>query len=91
MAQAITYRTTERKNDLRTVVCEDVRQAVVLLPTGRLDIVQAKLLHSTACRHPQWAQWLGTDPQSDDFVIQAAQVVAIREMQVAVIVRTHKS
>jgi hypothetical protein len=69
------------------VICEDVRHTVVLLPTGRLDIVQAKLLHGTTCRHSQWAEWLGTDPASDDFIVPAAQVVAQREM--AVVVKAH--
>jgi len=86
---AITYRTSERARDLRTVVVEDVQSTVVLLPTGRLDIVMAKLLHGTACRHEFWAAELGTDSDSDDFIIPAQQVVAQRPMQIAVKAR-HK-
>jgi hypothetical protein len=84
MAVALTYQSGPRKGDLRTVVVEDVRNTVVLLPQGSMDVVMAKLLHGTACRHPQWAEWLGTDPESDDFVVAADQIVAQRPMQIAV-------
>ena len=84
MATAITYSTTGRKRDLRTVVVENARAGTVLLPTGRMDVVMAKRLHGTACRHSQWAEWLGTDPASDDFVLPASQVVAQRDYRVAV-------
>jgi len=90
MATAITYQSGPRKNDLRTVLVEDVRSNVVLLPTGRMDVVIAKLLHGTACRHEFWAEALGTDPASDDFVVQADQIVAQREMTIAVKVKNHK-
>lgn len=84
MATALTYRSGPKARDLRTVIVEDVRKSVVLLPAGRLDIVTAKLLHGTACRCVWWAEHLGTDPDSDDFVVQADQIVAQREMQIAV-------
>ena len=87
MATAITYSTTGKARDLRTVLVEDVRNSVVLLPTGRLDVVQAKLLHGTACRCSWWAEVLGSDPASDDFLVPSAQIVAQREMTVAV--KTH--
>jgi hypothetical protein len=89
MATAITYQSGPKARDLRTVIVEDVRRSVVLLPTGRLDIVQAKLLHGTACRHEFWAEVLGTDPSSDDFVVEATQVRQVREMNIAVKAR-HK-
>ena len=88
MATAITYSTTGRKSDLRTVIVEDAHSSVVLLPTGRMDVVMAKLLHGTACRHSFWDEVLGTS--GDDFVVPAEQVVAQREMQIAVKVRKHK-
>jgi hypothetical protein len=88
MAQAITYRTTEKRNDLRTVVVENVRSTVVLLPQGSLDVVQAKLLHGTSCAHSFWAAELGTD--SDTFIVPAAQIVQTREIQIAAKVRVHK-
>jgi hypothetical protein len=89
MATAITYSTTGRKRDLRTVVVEDVRQSVVILPTGRLDVTMAKLLHGTTCRCEFWVEALGTDPGSDDFVIPADQVVAVREIAIAVKIARH--
>jgi hypothetical protein len=88
MAQAITYSTTGRKRDRRTVVVEDVRNTVVLLPQGSMDVVMAKLLHGTACRCTFWQHAIGADP--DTFIIQADQVVAQREMTIAVRVKTHK-
>ena len=89
MAQAITYRSGPGSRDLRTVIVEDVRQTTLLLPGGALDIVQAKLLHGTACRHEFWADALGTDPDSDDFAVPAEAVVQQREIQIATKVR-HK-
>lgn len=80
---AITYRTGTSARALRTVVVEDVRRSVVLLPTGQLDVIQAKLLHGSSCRHAWWSEVLGTDPASDDFVVAADQVVAEREMAIA--------
>ena len=90
MATAITYSTTGRSKDLRTVVVEDVQNTVVLLPAGRLDVVQAKLLHGTADRCSWWADQLGV-PHTDDFVIPAASVVAQREMKIAVKIKTRKA
>ena len=84
MAEAITYRTGATAGALRTVIVEDVARAVVLLPSGSLDVVTAKLLHGTACRCGFWADELGTDPDSDDFIVPAAQIVQQREMQIAV-------
>jgi hypothetical protein len=81
---ALTYQSGPRRNDLRTVVLEDVTSSVMLLPTGSLDVVVGKLLHGTTCRHPQWAEWLGTDPASDTFMIPASAVRQQREIQVAV-------
>lgn len=90
MATAITYQSGTRKSDLRTVVVDEVRTSVVLLPTGRLDVVMAKLLHGTSCRHDFWAEALGTDPESDDFVVEASQIRAQREMTIAVKVKRSK-
>ena len=89
--EAITYQSGSKARDLRTVIVEDARRSVVLLPTGKMEIVQAKLLHGTACRHEFWAQALGTDPQSDDFVVEASQVRAQREMKIAVKIKTRKA
>ena len=89
MATALTYQSGPRKNDLRTVVVEDVRRAVVLLPTGTFDVLSAKLLHGTSCAHSFWAEQLGTDPDSDDFVVPADSVRAQREIQISVKAR-HK-
>ena len=87
---AITYQSGPRAKDLRTVIVEDIRTSVVLLPTGSLDVVQAKLLHGTACRHEFWAAELGTDPDSDEFAIPASALRQQREIGVAVKVKTHK-
>ncbi len=87
MAVAITYQSGPRRSDLRTVIVEDVRHSVVLLPQGSLAVVHAKLLHGTACRCQFWNEVLGTT--GDDFVIPAAQVVAQRPMQIAVKARHH--
>lgn len=89
MATALTYRTSVKRSALRTVICDDVHSSVVLLPTGSLNVVTAKLLHGTACRHPQWAEWLGTDPDDDAFIVPADQVVAQREIAIAVRIK-HK-
>ena len=77
MAAALTYQSGPRKSDKRTVLLEDVRSTVVLLPTGRMEIMVGKQLHGTACRHAFWAEVLGTDPDSDDFAVPADQVVQI--------------
>jgi hypothetical protein len=92
MTTALTYRTCEKKSALRTVLVEDVRKSVVLLPTGRMDVVLGKLLHGPeACAHEFWDAELGTGMDSDDFVIAADQVVQIREMAIAVKVERRKS
>jgi hypothetical protein len=83
--EAITYQSGPHKRDLRTVIVEDVRSSVVLLPTGSLDVVMAKLLHGTACRHEFWDEQLGTS--GDDFAVAAEQVVARRPITVAAIAK----
>jgi hypothetical protein len=90
MATALTYKSGPKARDLRTVLLEDVRESVLLLPTGRLDVVVGKLLHGTTCRHTFWAAELGTDPDSDDFAVPAELVRQRREMKIATIVRRHK-
>lgn len=80
-ATAITYRTSKRARDLRTVLVTDVRQSTVLLPTGSLDVVLGKLLHGSPCAHKFWDQELGTE--GDDFAVPAEQIVARRPMTVA--------
>lgn len=89
--EAITYRTGTRARDLRTVICSDVRESVVLLPTGSLDVVTAKLLEGTSSRHEFWAEQLGTDPSDHTFICPADQVVAKRPINIAVIVKTRKA
>jgi hypothetical protein len=91
VSTAITYSTTGRKSDLRTVVVENVNQTVVLLPTGRMEVMVAKLLHGTACRKETfWDELLGQAHDDDSFVVPAEQVVQVREMAVAVRVKRHK-
>jgi hypothetical protein len=91
MAAAITYSTTVRKGDLRTVIVEDVRSSIVLLPQGRLSVLTAKLLHGTACRKESfWDEVLGQAHDDDTFVIPADQVLARREIAIAVKVKRHK-
>lgn len=84
---AVTYRTGESARALRTVIVDDVRTTVVLVPSGRLEVLVAKLLHGTACAHSYWDAELGTS--GDDFVVPVAQVVAQRPITVAV-KATHK-
>ena len=81
---AITYQSGAKRSALRTVIVDDVRSSVVLLPQGSMQILTAKLLHGSACRHSWWAQQLGTDPDSDDFAVPAELVVAQRQIQIAV-------
>lgn len=88
--EALTYRSGPRKSDLRTVIVEDVRSTVVLLPTGRLDVLTAKLLEGTTSRHSFWAEVLGTDPADHQFICPADQFVARRPIQIAVKVKKHK-
>jgi hypothetical protein len=88
-ATAITYRTGDAASKLRTVVVRDARRSVVLLPSGRLEIIQANLLHGQACAHQFWAEQLGLDPESDDFVVPAEQVVQMSAMNVKPSRRKH--
>jgi hypothetical protein len=39
MATAVTYRTSERARDLRTVIVDDDRTSAILLPAGSLEVV----------------------------------------------------
>jgi len=80
VANAITYKTGEAASKLRTVLCDEVRDMTVLLPVGSLSVITAKLLHGQACRHNWWAEILGTDPSSDDFVVPSTQVTQIRDL-----------
>lgn len=89
-AQAITYSTAGRKRDLRTVVVEDVRTSVVLLPTVRQEIMTGRLLDGTSSRHDWWAEILGLPADSYDFAVAADQVVAQHPIQIAVKVKTRK-
>ena len=82
MATALTYKSGPKARDLRTVIVEDVRKSVVLLPAGRLDIVTAKLRCGTASRCDFWAEELGLQ-DAHDFAVPADQIVAQREMQIA--------
>jgi hypothetical protein len=90
MATALTYRTSDRKGDLRTVVVKDVRQSVVLLPTGSFDVLTAKLLEGTSSRHSFWAEALGTNPGDHLFICPTSQVVTQRPITVATVVRRRK-
>jgi hypothetical protein len=90
MATAITYRTGDSASKLRTVIVDEVKRTVVLASSERLELVQAKLLHGTACRHFEWAEWLDLDPDDDSFAVAADQVHAIRHMPVAVKVSVRK-
>jgi hypothetical protein len=88
MATAITYRTTDCAGKLRTVVLDDVRESVVLLPSGRMEAVLGKLVHGTTCAHAFWDEVLGTS--GDDFVVPAAQVVRQRDIVIVAKVKRHK-
>jgi hypothetical protein len=90
MPTAITYQSGPHKRDLRTVICSDVRESVVLLPSGRLDVMVGKLLEGTASRHVWWAEILGTDTDDHEFICPTDQVVARREISVAAIVKSRK-
>lgn len=81
MAVALTYQAGPRARDLRTVICDGVRNTVVLLPGGRLDIVQAMLLCGTASRCDFWAEELGLQ-DAHDFAVPADKIRAQREMQI---------
>jgi hypothetical protein len=82
MATALTYRTGTSSSTLRTVIVEDVSRSVVLLPSGSLDVVRAKLLCGTSSACGFWAEELGlSDPH--DFIVQADQVVQTRPIQIA--------
>lgn len=76
VATAITYRTGRAAVELRTVIVTDARPVVVLLPSGRLTIMQGKLLHGQACAHKFWEGVL--DLEGDDFAVPAEQVVRER-------------
>jgi hypothetical protein len=67
---------------------DDVRNSVILLPAGSIQVVLGKLLHGASCAHQFWDEALGTS--GDDFVVPASQVVQHREMAMAVRVKTHK-
>jgi hypothetical protein len=83
--EAITYRTGTKARDLRTVIVDDVRKSVVLLPTGSLDVVTAKLLCGSQCATPFWHEQLGIS--GADFAVTANQVVARRPITVATIAK----
>lgn len=88
MTEAITYRSGSKARDLRTVIVRDVRSTVLLLPSGSLDVITAKLLCGSSCATDFWHQQLGTS--GDDFIVHAAQVVARRPITVATIAKhTH--
>jgi hypothetical protein len=81
VASAITYRTGASGRDLRTVIVRDPRECDVLLPgRERMRVILGELLEGTASAHSWWAEQLGLDPESHDFVCPADQVVAQREL-----------
>jgi hypothetical protein len=82
---AITYRTGTAESKLRTVIVDDARTQVVLLPTGRLSILTAKLLCGSTCATGWWNEVLGLT--GGDFAIPAGQVVQTREIRVATIAK----
>jgi hypothetical protein len=63
----------------------------VLLPSGALKVVTAKLLEGTSSRHDFWAGVLGTHPADHEFICPAEQVIATREITVAAIVKRRKA
>jgi hypothetical protein len=81
MAVALTYRTGTAMSKLRTVIVDEARTSVVLLPTGRLEILTAKLLCGSTCATDWWNEVLGLT--GTDFAIPAAQVVQVREIGAA--------
>jgi hypothetical protein len=77
---AITYKTGESARELRTVIVADAKRSVVLLPSGRLEILSARMLHGTACAHRFWAEQFGLDADDNTFAVPTEQVVQIRTM-----------
>ena len=60
---------------------DDVRSSVIVLPTGRMDVMLAKLLLGSTCDHKVWDDKPGTE--GDDLVMPAEPVMAQREMTIA--------
>ena len=85
MATFVTFRTGHLAGKLRTVVVDEARTQVVLLPTGRLPLVTGKQLCGTTCATDWWNQVLGLT--GTDFAIPAEQVVQTVERKVAVIAK----
>lgn len=85
MATFVTYKTGTTAGKLRTVVVDEARTLVVLLPTGRLEILAAKLLCGSHCATDWWNEVLGL--AGNDFAIPTAQVVQTVERKVATIAK----
>jgi hypothetical protein len=88
MATAVTYSTTGRRGDLRTVIVDDLRESTLLLPTGRMEVMTAKAICGTTARCEFWTDELGAEYH--DFAIPTEQVIQVRELTVATKVRRHK-
>ena len=82
MAIAVTYRTGTAMSKLRTVIVDDARTHVVLLPIGRLSVLTAKLLCGSTCAADWWNEVLGMT--GADFAIPTAQIAQTREIKIAV-------
>jgi hypothetical protein len=87
VATAITYRTGEQATALRTVILDDVRCSVVILPTRRIDVLLGKLLCGTSCACSFWNHVQDSD--GSDFLIPSSSVVQRRDIQVAAVVKRH--
>jgi hypothetical protein len=77
-ATAVTYRSGAKRGQLRTVLLASARHSVVLLPTGRLEILTGTPLHGETCRCQFWQDAIAADP--GNFAVPAEAVVQVREV-----------
>jgi hypothetical protein len=87
---AVTYRTGDSARDLRTGHRSRRAPVVVLHPSGRLGILQAKLLHGQTCRQKFWEEVLSLEGDNDEFGVPMAQVTQIRQVSVSTSRRRHR-
>lgn len=81
MARAVTYSTTGRARDLRTVIVDRVKVIQVLTPSGLVPIATGTLLHGPEkCAHEWWDEILGTG--GSDFAVPASLVKTVRAINV---------
>jgi hypothetical protein len=79
-ALAVTYRTSNRASDLRTVIVTDATRSVVLLPAGRMEILRGTHAHGKSCACAFWAEALDLDIADDTFAVPSTAVVQTRPL-----------